>query len=448
MRQKRHFIIQFISILILLSATLLQGLTHAVPIKPLCGFTEKLEKDTLNLKTYLDGSYQNYLSQYAKDNTGFREFFIRCYNQAAYTFFNKSTNDNIVKGSNNELYLTMYLNDVTGKKLIYDLGSVENAKATAEKNVEETQAFIKAMKQRGTDFFFVFCPSKTAVYPEYMPKPYKDEIADFQLIEYYIQLFKEKGIPHIDFYHYFQQIKDTFPYPLYAKTGTHWANSTIPFVCDSLYRKIEEVTGYKMPSIEILDMNPTTHYPTIENELENNMNLLFPIRKPAIPQPVFALKDTIGTDRINLLLIGDSYFTQLYKSCFVDAFNEWDYWQYNRDIYSSRPFYHTKHMNMILTPNEIIEESNIIIAMFTTAYMTNYMFGFIPFAEEMLQKGGYSDEEAIAIIINNIKNNPEWYQKVVEQAKERGMTVEENLLDNADFVLRSNKQKHQEMSKQ
>jgi hypothetical protein len=448
MNAKKHFTIPFVVMMTLLIAIMLQGFFPMVKMKPLNGFTDEITKDTLTFKKCYNGTYQNFLTSYAKQRTGFREFFIRCYNQAVYTCFGKITNSNIVKGSNNEFYLTMYLNDITGKKLIWDLGSVENAKADAVKNVEETLEFINIIKQRGTDFLFVFCPSKTAVYPEYMPQPYKDEISDFQLIEYYIKLFEEKGIPYIDFYHYFQQIKDEFPYPLYAQTGTHWAESTIPFVCDSLFRKIEEVTGKAMPSIEILDWNLTTDYSGSDSELEDNLNLLFPFRKPAIPQPEFTLKDTIGKDRINLLLVGDSYFKQLKNSCFVNAFNEWDYWIYNRDIYSSRPFYNGKHMNMILTANEVIEDSDLIIAMFTTSFMSKYMFGFIPFAEEQLRNGGISDEEAIALIINNIKSNPEWYQKVVEQAKERGITVEENLLDNADYVLRTNKQKHQEMSKQ
>lgn len=447
MKKNLHFLFQFFSILVFLAAILLQSFTHMVKTRPLDGFTDEVEKDTLTVATYLDGSYQNFLTEYAKQNTGFREFFIRTYNQTMYSCFDKITNNNIVKGRNNELYMTMYLNDVTGKDVLKVFGGVEEAKAEAEKNVEATLELIEVLRQHNTKFLFVFCPSKTAVYPEYMPQKYRNQIADFQLEEYYIELFKEKGIPHIDFYHYFQQIKDEFPYPLYTKTGTHWAESTMPMVCDSIYRKIEEITGCHLPSIEVQDLNICTDYSIIDGELEANLNLLFPLQKPAVPNPVFTLKDTVGKDRINLLVTGDSYFNQLRRSSFVNAFNKWDYWLYNKTIHSSQPFYNGKNMDMVFDANEVIEEADIVITMFTTAFMTDYMCGFIPFAEQQLQNNGYSDEEAVAMIIQNIKKNPDWYQKVVEQAEQHNITVEENLRNNAVYVLQNMKKAKQEMAK-
>ena len=448
MKNYRHFFLQFLLVIILLSTVLLQSFTHIVTLKPLDGFTKGVKKEKLTFKTFYDGSYQAYLTQYAKQNTGFREFFIRSYNQMAYSCFGKINNIHVVEGDNREMYLKMYLNDYIGNSLIHYLGSVENAKAEAEKNVEATLGLIDTLRQHGTEFFFVFCPTKTAVYPEYMPQSYQDQVADFQLEEYYIQLFKEKGIPHIDFYHYFQQIKDEFPYPLYTKTGTHWAESTVPFICDSIFRKIEEVAGYQMPSIEVLDLNPSTKYSSQDGELEAMLNLLFPLPKPAVPQPIYTLKDTIGKDRPNLLIIGDSYFVQMRRSCFVKAFNNWDHWAYNTDIYSSRPYYNGKHMNMIFDANEVLEDTDIVIAMFTSVYLPNYMCGFIPFALQQLRDGGTSDEEAIANTIKDIKNNPEWYQGVVEEGAKRGLTPEEAVYNNAKYTHEMRKKAKQELMNQ
>ena len=443
MKKNRYFLLQFLGILIVLGAISLQSFTHVVKMRPLDGFTSGTKQEKLTFKTVYNGTYQNYLTRYAKQNTGFREFFIRAYNQVAYSCFNKINNNHVIEGYNNELYLGMYLNDVTGKTLVRDLGTVENAKAVAEKNVEETLRLIDTLRQHGTEFFFVFCPSKTAVYPEYMPKEYQDQIADFQLEEYYIQLFKDKNIPHIDFYHYFQQIKNESPYPLYTKTGTHWAESIVPFICDSIFRKIEEVAGYSMPSVEVQDLNITTDYSIHDDELEAMLNLLFPLKKPAVPRPIFTLKDTVGKDRPNLLIIGDSYFVQMRKSDFVKAFNNWDHWAYNQDIYSSRPYYHGKHMNMIFDANVVLEDTDIVIAMFTTAYMTNYMCGFIPFALQQLENGGTNDIDALNNIIKDIMNTPEWYQAVVKQGVERGQTPEEAVYNNAAYTLQVRKQKRQ-----
>ena len=80
----------------ILSAIMLQGFTHVVKIRPLEGVVAKEEPVSLTFGNYYDGSYQNYLTDHAKRNTGFREFFIRNYNQICYSCFNKLTNVNVV----------------------------------------------------------------------------------------------------------------------------------------------------------------------------------------------------------------------------------------------------------------------------------------------------------------------------------------------------------------
>lgn len=434
-----HHSIQFFFFLALLVSVLVQGLTGWIPMKPLGGFTEQLKPVEPSWETYHDGSYQDYLTKYAKLHTGFREFFIRNYNQVAYTCFNKITNNTIEKGLNNELYNTLYLKHITGEALAEEHLTVELAKAQAQKDVEATLAFIDTLRNHGTDFLVVFAPSKTEVYPEYMPRKYRRYLPCFSMEQYYIELYKEKGIPHIDFLNYFIDLKDKFPYPLYAKTGTHWSEATIPMVADSLFRKIEALTGHKMPSIEVIDLNISTDYSYIDDELEESLNLLFPFPKPPLPNPVFTLRDTADADRINLLVVSDSYFNQLRRSCFVDAFRQWDLWFYNMDIYSSRKFYNGKHLNMVFDAGEVIEDADLVLVMFTSAYLPDYMFGFIPYALEQLREGHLNDEAAINQIISNMKNNPQWFKAIEEQAVQRGITLEENLRQNAEYVLQHNK---------
>ena len=441
MKKQRHHIIQFVCIFAVLVAVMLQGFTKAVKMEPLKGFTKEEKPVTLNFKTYWDGSYQDYLTEHAKQNTGFREFFIRNYNQVCYSCFNKITNKNIVKGYRQELYLKMYLDEVTGKKLEQTYHDVETAKTAARKNVESTLALIDTLRKHGTEFLFVFAPTKPAVYPEMMPKQYQKQIAGFSLEAYYIELFKENNIPHIDFYHHFQDLKNTFPYPLYPRTGTHWSESVIPYVADTILKKMESLTSYKLPSIQYLDDNLTTEYSVQDGELEASMNLLFPLNKPALPRPVFTLTDTLNTDKPNLLVICDSYFTQLRISPFVKAFNHWDCWVYNRDINSSRPYYNEKHLNMIFDAAEVIEDADIVMAVFTAPMLYDYMFNFTNTAQELLQKGKMDDHEALQVIIQNILDTPEWLEAIEKQAEELGITAEENIRRNAEYVLKKNKQK-------
>ena len=69
------------------------------------------------------------------------------------------------------------------------------------------------------------------------------------------------------------------------------------------------------------------------------------------------------------------------------------------------------------------------------------MNGFTTSALELLQKGVTSDQEAVEIIMENIKNNAEWYKLIEQQAADKGISVEENLYLNALYVLQTEKAK-------
>lgn len=435
MKKKQHFLIQFVCILTVLIAILLQGFTHVVKMEPLSGYIPDEQPVELTFKTYYDGSFQNYLTDHAKRNSGFREPCIRSYNQCLFSLFGKSTNDNIIRGKDRELFLNIYLDDIIGKTLWDYYPSIEEAQADARKNVQETLRLIDTLKRFDIDFLFVFAPSKTAVYPEKMPQSYQEQMWDFSLEEYYIELFKENGIPHIDFLNYFKAIRDTVAYPLYARTGTHWAESTIPMVSDSIFRKLEELTGLHLPSIDYLDDNITTDYSVQDGELEASMNLLFPLDKPALPRPICTLKDTISADRPNLLVIGDSYANQLVFSSFGKAFNNWDWWAYNRDIHSSRERFNWRRLKEEFDAVTVLQDADIVMAIFTAPMLYDYMFEFPRTAQELLEKGYFNEEEAMETVIKMIKDEPEWYDGVVKQAEERDITIEECLTLNAKYYL-------------
>lgn len=437
MPHPRYHIIQFVCIMAVLAAIVLQGFTGMVKMKPLEGVVAKEKHVDLNWETYLDGSYQDYLTEHAERHTGFREFFIRNYNQVCYSCFGKFNNTNIIEGKEGDLFTKMYLDDVTGKRVEQYYTTIDSAKMAARENVALTLRLIDTLKQHGTDFLFVFAPSKSAVYPEHIPEPYCDQLSDFSLIDYYIALFKENNIPHIDFHNYFRQIKDEFPYPLYSQYGTHWAYATIPMVSDSMLRMMETLSGKSLPSIEVTDINLTTDYFHQDRELEGQFNLLFPLSKPAIPNPQFVLTDTIGKDKPNLVVVSDSYFVAFEKTCFVEAFNSWNYLKYNDYIISSNPKYNWKRIGYLPEANDLIEDADIVMALFTAPMMYDYMFGFPEMAMRLLSKGTLCEEDKIEMMMQVISDNPQWYEAVVKQAKELGITTEENLRRNAIYTIRT-----------
>lgn len=440
--KNKAFLIQFVILTVACVAILVQGFTHWVPLK-LAGFVGQPEKVQLNWKTYSEGKYQDYLSDYAKQKGGFREPCIRAYNQCLYSLFKKTTNDNIVFGENGELYLEMYLHEVTGKTLKDCYGSEDYFKSRARKDIEKTLVLIDSLRRHNTAFLFVEAPSKTWVYPEYMPQPYRDSIMPFCVQDYYTQLFEENGIPHIDFLSYFKSLKGKTEYPLYSPYGTHWAESTIPFVADSILRKIESLIGQEMPHIVCLDENLQTRYSKQDGELEDLMNLMFPLRKPALPQPIMALSDNT-LRKPNLLVIADSYFIQLQESAFANCFNRCDYWKYNDEVITKDIEFKGK-VSEYLEAYKTIDEADLIMIINTAPYAYNYMFGFCETANlAFLDHDHQRMEKLIEETIERIKGSTEWYESIRRQAEEEHRDLDSLLRGHARYAIWMDEKQRQE----
>lgn len=445
MKNKEANMIQFIIVMVFSLAVLLQGFTHVLPFQ-LAGYSEQPEPVELSYETYSDGSYQEYLSEYAKNNGGFRELFIRFYNQYLYSCFKEFSNANILAGENNELYLKMYLDEISGKTLQKEFGSMDAFREAARRNVDKTLVLIDSLRRHGTELLIIEAPSKTHVYPEYMPRYYRElyETDPFSIQEYYVELYKEKQINHIDFLSYFKSIKSEFPYPLYSRYGTHWAESTIPFVADSILRKIEEILDVDLPHIEIVDQNLTSAYSKQDGELEKLTNLLLPLSKPALPKPVFVLADTIGKDKPNVLFVSDSYFIQLHESCFVDCFNQLEYWKYNREVYGKDVTFKSNIVSYA-DAYEVIDQADIIVVICTAPYAYNYLFGFCGSVNDYFEDaGGRLFEMKVESLMEYIMNTPEWYESIKKQAEEKNVAVEDMLRSNAIYTIRMERIKENE----
>ena len=445
MKNRKTNTIQFIILMVFSVAMLIQGFTHLIPMQ-LSGYSEEAKPVELSFKTYSDGSYQDYLSEYAKNDGGFRELFIRAYNQYLYSCFKEFSNENVVAGEKNELYLQMYLDEISGKTFQEKFDSKEDFKVTAQRNVEKTLVLIDSLRHHNTELLIIEAPSKTHVYPEYLPKRYREkhESDPFSIQEYYVDLFRQNHINHIDFLGQFKSMKDNVPYPLYSPFGTHWAESTIPFVADSILRKIEEILDVELPHIEIVDQNITSTYSKQDGELEGLTNLVFPLLKPALPQPVFRLCDTVGKSKPNVLFISDSYFIQLHESCFVDCFNQCEYWKYNREVFDTDLSYKGT-IGEYAYAYSVIDEADLVVVMNTAPYSYDYLFGFCDSVKEYFNDGGAKLEEMkIRNLIKFIEDDSEWFEAIKRQAEENGIGLEEALRGNAQYVLFEEKQKRNE----
>ena len=90
--------ILFVMLMSALCLPLVQHVGHIFKFRELDGFTAPIEPVKLTMDNYRDQSYQKYVQKYLQQNFGFRNTYIRTYNQFIHSFFQQSTNNNIVIG--------------------------------------------------------------------------------------------------------------------------------------------------------------------------------------------------------------------------------------------------------------------------------------------------------------------------------------------------------------
>ena len=81
-----------------------QERTHFIKTKPLNGVYAKSDYKALALPYLMDGSYQKDLELHLRLSFGFREVFIRTYNQYLWDFYHKKLNYTIYVGKENWLF--------------------------------------------------------------------------------------------------------------------------------------------------------------------------------------------------------------------------------------------------------------------------------------------------------------------------------------------------------
>ena len=95
MKQKVSYTVLFVLSVVLLAFPAAQQYAKLFEFKPLNGVTEKVEQPQFNFKNWMTGTFQKQEERYLSENIGFRELFVRCYNQMSWSLFRKVQNKSI-----------------------------------------------------------------------------------------------------------------------------------------------------------------------------------------------------------------------------------------------------------------------------------------------------------------------------------------------------------------
>ena len=412
-------ILIFSLFILLLSLPVLQWKVNFVDIKKLDGAYNIGGNPNFEFNSFLSGTYQTNFEKYLSDHNGFRNVFIRIYNQMQYTFYNVANANGVIIGKQSYLYEDNYIKAYNGADYL--------GLNTLKLKVKRLKKINNFLKENNSKLLIIMAPGKAAYYPEYIPDKYK-KISDSTNYNTYKQLFAANKIDFIDFHKYFNDNKQKYAELYYPKTGIHWSDYSLEFVIDSFLTKVETETNMQVNKLISTAANKTIEQSETDMDIEKGMNLLFSIRKPKMKYNNYSFTENIK-DKPNVLVVSDSFFWQIYNlGISKKVFNNSQFWYYNKQVYPDS-FDENIFVNSI-NPVQKLKETDLVVIISTDANLSKFPWGF----DDVLNSKEYKAER-IKHMVSVIKSDSVWYNSIIEKAKVNKFSIDKQLGIDAEWMV-------------
>lgn len=371
--------ILFLLIIAVLFLPLIQQKKPLTELKPLNGYFATVENPLFELNTWFEGKYQQEKQKYIEQNIGFRNFFVRSYNEIYFRFFNQAKANGVKIGKENYLYEGSYIRAYLGTDFI-------GHDKIADK-VFKLQKISDTLRSKGIDIIVVIAPGKGSFYPEYFPNEFDNSTKGTTNYEVYQKELNQSNIHFLDFNKWFLKMKRTSKYPLFPKTGIHWSSYGEVLALDSLAKYIEKIRNINMPKIHIDKVVLSDSMMHTDDDIEKSMNLLYDIKDLKMGYANLSFNDTASTiTKPKMISVADSYFWGIFgRGLTGRLFKDQQFWYYNKKIYSD--LYPNSLKVEDVNIKDEVEKNEVIILLSTDANLYKFSYGFI----EQLYDAYYED---------------------------------------------------------
>lgn len=106
-----------------------------------------------------------------------------------------------------------------------------------------------SLQRRGIQLVFVLAPGKASTMPERLPPAIKAAEPGTTNYERFAAALDSAGLPLVDMERWFQELKNTAPYPLYPRYGSHWSSYAECLALDSIIRYVEGRLPHPLPHL-------------------------------------------------------------------------------------------------------------------------------------------------------------------------------------------------------
>lgn len=425
----------FVALLVLIA---IQTSFSIIRLKSLKGETNPVSVD-FNFRNFRNNTFQTQVEAYLRENLGFREFLIPVYNQYIWDFYKKTENQGVFFGKENWLFFYEHLLDQYESLTYKYTNSGEEMSAIFEREAKATYYLQEILKEYGITLFVGIAPSKNELYPEYLPENTQfNRSGGVWSYLYYTKEFNRLGVNYIDFNAIFKSLKGKVDYPLFYKSSSHYSMIAAAYEADTLIRFMEEKSGLNLLNIKTGE-SYADHPQHIDKDIEELLNLIRPLEKTKyVYVKTEAIPDKTAV-KARWLTVGDSFYWNLTAAMpLEEIFNDTPFWYYNKEVYYDSLHHDVAETDML----EELLKSDFIMLYWCPINLYCLDHGFVTNALVSLC---YEDKEKDDIkdaLIRKIKNDTKWYDSVVTQAKEKNISIEEALDENADYTLKENPQEY------
>ncbi len=339
MKNKDNWIygILFGLLMVFLFSFMIQEHLKPFKTKPLMGYFLEPEKPKFRWEWYKNGYFQKKVENYIANKYGFREPIIRLYHQYSWDFYSKEYVSYIYSGKNRWLYYDHNIEDYYGTEMYHWYKDAEDARKGYEKEVRLLNKVRGVLADYGVTLLTFIAPSKSIVYPEYLP-PREFDTTSLNAQVYFAKRFKETGMPCFEMNDYFIKMKDTCSFYLFPPTGDHW-NFSCVYATDSLLRFMEQQRNIQLARLEYANTwSDSCRIGDDQNrDLEGELNLLRPITfdsKFAYKEQDYQIVSDSTTVKPAALFVGNSFL--LRSIAYLppkEVFSDFQFWYYNKVAY-------------------------------------------------------------------------------------------------------------------
>ena len=423
----------------LLFASLLQKQFHLFKFKELKGVVEEQAMPQLTLQSYVDGSFQKGTEAHLKQHFGFREPLVRLYNQCLWDLFSQSkvVGEQFLMGKDCWMYEPWFVEDYYQTRYLAYCDDTMKMAQLMRNNAKRIFQLQQILKPYGTYLFVGQLPGKDLVCSEYLPDNPYPEYENLPKISpryFYESEFERLGVDHVNFEHWFMQLKRDTNLPLFPQTGTHWTKYAALIAADSLIRYMEHLGHINMANVVIGE----PHYEKAQkpdDDLESLMNLIRPLPKPKYPYAEARTDGDTTADKPKLITIGDSFWWNIALQIpMKEIFSAYPYWYYFNTIYFD---WGRSNVNDIDLGEEVLSADFIILS-YSSAMQYNLGNGFVNKAILALCYDPEEIEAGRARAKAIIESNGAWMDKVRNKAASSGREFDAVLNDEVNYLVDNN----------